>query len=710
MALSPRPASPRIYSPPWDTLRSYLTGDFLLDPVPIAPPPLSSYAPDTQQKLATFDALSALLGLRPNYATVGSENSPVYTISHDRLQRTHPHITPFLSRILPLATHHAKVKFFIEQSRLAHTAGYVRQAISSALTDLLADYNSFILRLEAEAHSDNLSLQKLHFYIQPTARSMALLNAVADSCSPRRGGAALDALYSLAVSFVGSPDEKTVLAFMVGRAAEPVLDIMAVWLSTGVIDDPYDEFFISHDTSFMGTALDHKTWEMRFTVNPTNVPSFLQSFVESVLRAGKYLSVLRDCSVDVRAALDSAQKTLAEKDHTVPLDADSETYRPDKLRLSGAILLSSDASRRIGQTVDRAFRLSSAALMTHLKETVRLRERLRSLKCFFLLEQGDYLVHFLDAADAELLKPISSASRSKLASLLELSVRSGVSASDAFLDDLSCELLDKDLSSQIATLSLATGAGDEQSSANHREICGYEAFGLTYRLQWPMKLIVSVTDMMKYQLMFRYIFYCKHVERELEQCWRVHARAKGPLRRMPTSFIRSFSLRNRMLQFVRDMLYYTVADVLEPNWRTLDAEIRNAKTIDDIMLHHSTFLGMSSLQSLISHEKHQTVFKNVCETCLAFATYTHRFEELFASREGKDIIEEQLVEQNYPAMLAKFETSFDMHFANLLDGVAALSKTRANVHLANLWERLDAGGYYTRFKERSLASLGAMGL
>lgn len=710
MALSPRQASPRIYSPPWDTLRSFLTGDFLLDPAPIAPPPLSSYPPDTQQKLATFDALSALLGLRPNYATVGSENSPVYTIAQDRLQRTHPHITPFLSRILPLATHHAKVKFFIEQSRLAHTSGHVRQAISSALTDLLADYNSFILRLESEAHSDNLSLQKLHFYVQPTARSMALLNAVADSCAPRRGGAALDALYSLAVSFVGSPDEKTVLAFMVGRAAEPVLDIMAVWLSSGVIDDPYDEFFISHDTSYMGTALDHKTWEMRFTVNPTNVPSFLGPFVESVLRAGKYLSVLRDCSVDVRVALEDAQKTLAEDEHLASHE-NSDAYRPDRLRLSGATLLSSDASRRIGQAVDRAFRLSSAALMTHLKETVRLRERLRSLKCFFLLEQGDYLVHFLDAADAELSKPISSASRSKLASLLELSVRSGVSASDAFLDDLSCELLDKDLSSQIASLSLATEASNDQDRlASHRETCGYEAFGLTYRLKWPMKLIISITDMMKYQLMFRYIFYCKHVERELEQCWRVHARAKGPLRRMPTSFIRSFSLRNRMLQFVRNMLYYTVADVLEPNWRTLDAELRNAKTIDDIMLHHSTFLGMSSLQSLISHERHQAVFKNVCETCLAFAAYTHRFEDLFASREGKDLIEEQLVEQNYPALLAKFETSFDMHFANLLDGVAALSKTRANVHLANLWDRLDAGGYYTRFKERSLASLGAMAL
>lgn len=710
MAVSPRQTPPRIYSPPWDSFRSFLTGDFLLDPAPIAPPPLSSYPPDTQQKLATFDALSALLALRPNYATVGNENSPVYTISHDRLQRTHPHITPFLSRILPLATHHAKVKFFIEQSRLAHTAGYVRQAISSALVDLLADYNSFILRLETEAHSDNLSLQKLHFYVQPTARSMALLNAVADSCAVRRGGAALDALYSLAVSFVGSPDEKTVLSFMVGRAAEPILDIMAVWLSTGVIDDPYDEFFISHDTSYTGTALDHKTWEMRFTLNPANIPAFLQSFVESILRAGKYLSVLRDCSVDVRVALNDAQMMLSEE-RVVPSDDNSDTYRPDRLRLSGATLLSSDASRRIGQTVDRAFRLSSAALMTHLKDTVRLRERLRSIKCFFLLEQGDYLVHFLDAADAELSKPISSVSRSKLASLLELSVRSGVSASDAFLDDLSCELLDKDLSSQIASLSISTSAtGNQNQSNDGREICGYEGFSLTYRLQWPMKLIVSVTDMVKYQLMFRYIFYCKHVERELEQCWRVHARAKGPVRRMPTSFIRSFSLRNRMLQFVRNMLYYMVADVLEPNWRTLEAEIRSAKTIDDIMLHHSTFLVMSSLQSLISHEKHQTVFKNVCETCLAFAGYTHRFEDLFASREGKDIVEEQLVQQNYPAVLAKFETSFDMHFASILDGVATLSKTRANVHLANLWERLDAGGYYTRFKERSLASLGAMGL
>lgn len=711
MALSPRPSAPRIYSPPWDNLRPFLTGDFLLDPAPIEPPALSSYAPDTQQKLATFDALSALLALRPSYGLVGEENTPVYTIAPERLQRTHPHITPFLSRILPLATHHAKVKFFIEQSRLAHSAGHVRQAISSALSDLLGDYNSFILRLETEAHSDNLSLQKLHYYVQPTARSMALLNAIADSCTSKRGGAALDALYSLAVSFVGSPDEKTVLAFMLGRAAEPILDVMAVWLGTGVIDDPYDEFFISHDSSYTGTALDHKTWEMRYTVNTTNVPAFLHAFVESILRAGKYLSVLRDCSVDVRVAIKEAQKTLADEGHEMRPGDEPDAPPFDRLQMSGATLLGPDSSRQLGQTVDRAFRLSSSALMKHLTDTVCLRERFRSIKRFFLLEQGDYLVHFLDAADAELSKPISSVSRSKLASLLELSVRSGVSASDPFLDDLSCEIIDRDLASEIISLSGTTDSNDSRNRAGTRsEICGYEAFGLTYRLQWPMKLILSLTDMTKYQMMFRYLFYSKHVERELEQCWRVHARAKGPLRRMPPSFTRSFSLRNRMLQFVQNMLYYTVADVLEPSWRQLDGEIRNAKTIDDIMLHHGNFLGVGSMQSLLSNGKHQSVFKNVCETCLAFAAYTRRFEDLFASREGKDIIEEQLVQQNYPAMLAKFETSFDMHFANLLDGVSALSKSRANIHLANLCERLDAGGYYTRFKERSLASLGAMAL
>ncbi len=48
-----------------------------------------------------------------------------------------------------------------------------------------------------------------------------------------------------------------------------------------------------------------------------------------------------------------------------------------------------------------------------------------------------------------------------------------------------------------------------------------------------------------------------------------------------------------MLQFVRSMLYFTLADVLEPNWRRLVADDwRRAGTLDEIIQAHSAFFGL----------------------------------------------------------------------------------------------------------------------
>lgn len=710
MARLQRLPSHRPDKPTWDSDRSYLTGAFLIEPPQLTPPNLSSYPEPVQHKLAIQDALNALLGLRPNYASIASIPSPTFAVSHPHLQSTHPDIASLLTRILPLATHHAAVKQFIEHTRVPHSSsGHVRQALGVALEDLLSDYNSFILRLEAAALSDDLSLQKLLYYVQPTSRSMALLCSVASSCSQSHGAAALNDLYTLAVSFVGSDDSKQVLAFLLGRAAQPILDVMATWIGTGVIDDPYNEFFIIHDPSYSGPVADDKSWEMRYTINWNMVPDFLKAFVEDILRAGKYLSVLRECGVDLQQSLSEAQTKLnASVEASNDNDTSSE-LRLDCFKLSGNLLLGSDASRRISKVVDRAFRLSSTALMSYLEISVRLRERLRSLRRFFLMQQGDFLVHFLDSARNELAKGIGSVSRSKLASLLDLSIRTSVSSTDPFQDDLSCELSNSDLASQIAQLLVHNeddNTGTPGPMGMKSEISGYESFSLTYRLSWPLNLIVSEMDIIKYQFIFRYLFYCKHVERELEVCWSYHSQAKGPLRLMPNSFVRSFALRNRMMQFIRNMLYYTVVDVLEPNWRTLEEEMRKAKTIDDIMVHHANFLLLSSTQSLLSNEKHLQVFKNIAETCISFSAYTARFSDLFASREAVAVVEQKLRQRKYPTTLAKFETSFDMHIDKLLDGLSAFSKKRANVHVANLCEKLDVGGYYTRHKERSLASFG----
>lgn len=693
--------------PPWDSARPYLTGAALRAPLPEQARAEGGPALPmrVQREMAVDDALYSLLALRCARVEAGGDGE----------------VAMLAAAVSALARSYGRVAAFCEGVRAAGDGpGFVRQAVGVALAELLDEYRAFVVRLEDVMKVGDLSLQKLVYYVQPSARSMAVLGRVVDVCEGKRGGELLGALYGLAAGFVGDEEVRSVMEFIIGRAAAPVLDILHVWVQRGVVDDPYGEFFIKENHRYRRGALREDTasvkfWELRYTVNRDNLPEFLAPFVENVLRAGKYLNVLRECGVDTAVAI--AEANLAEDGLRAAAAAESPTYvayegndQSSRLHLSGKVLLGPKAARMIAAVVDRSFAASSRALMSYLRDDISLMGRLRSMRRYFLLEQGDFLVHFFDAAAPELAKKRSDVSLSKLGSLLELSVRTSVSASDPFHDDLSCTLFDHNLASQILIV-MGGGSGAAPASAMPSEgmISGYDAFAFDYRLQWPMSLIISSMEVLKYQLMFRYLFHCKHVERELEECWRVHSRAKGPLRGLRTHLMRSYALRNRMLQFIRNMLYYTVADVVEPNWLRLEAALKRAKTIDEIIWHHTNFLDTSLSQSMLSNEKHLQVFHSITQTCLAFARYTESFSRYLSPQEVPATVEVKLNARNYPAAVAKFETSFDVHLGKLLDGLSAVSKKRANTHLANLVERLDVGGFYERSVDRTMASFGSFG-
>eukprot|EP00173_Palmaria_palmata_P004739 Plantae.Rhodophyta-Palmaria_palmata.ctg7072.p1 GENE.Plantae.Rhodophyta-Palmaria_palmata.ctg7072~~Plantae.Rhodophyta-Palmaria_palmata.ctg7072.p1 ORF type:complete len:244 (-),score=51.94 Plantae.Rhodophyta-Palmaria_palmata.ctg7072:218-865(-) len=212
-------------------------------------------------------------------------------------------------------------------------------------------------------------------------------------------------------------------------------------------------------------------------------------------------------------------------------------------------------------------------------------------------------------------------------------------------------------------------------------------------------------EILKYQLLFRYLFHCKHVERELEGCWRSLAQVKASNRRLRSGFARTFALRHRMLQFLRTILYYMVSDVLEPNWQKFEASYESATTIDEIMVHHVAFLDASLSQCLLSSERHLRVFHSVTKICLLFADFTESFTANLTNGTSVEDISDLMVDRNYAATIGKFEKSFDSNLQQVLEGLLTMSKKRASTHLANLCDALDFGGYYKRSALRAEANM-----
>lgn len=73
----------------------------------------------------------------------------------------------------------------------------------------------------------------------------------------------------------------------------------------------------------------------------------------------------------------------------------------------------------------------------------------RSVKHYFLLDQGDFIVQFMDSCETELNKNIDDVVPTRLESLLELALRTSAANGDPYKDDMRTELLPYDLMFQM---------------------------------------------------------------------------------------------------------------------------------------------------------------------------------------------------------------------------------------------------------------------
>jgi len=111
---------------------------------------------------------------------------------------------------------------------------------------------------------------------------------------------------------------------------------------------------------------------------------------------------------------------------------------------------------------------------------------------------------------------------------------------------------------------------------------------LGYHVRFPLSLIINRKAITKYQLIFRHLFYCKHVERLLCSTWLLQAK-HGVLGGKRANFKndsdseehqflgRMCALRNKMLAFVQQFLFYCCCEVLEPNWVTFEDDLTRVR-------------------------------------------------------------------------------------------------------------------------------------
>ena len=164
------------------------------------------------------------------------------------------------------------------------------------------------------------------------------------------------------------------------------------------------------------------------------------------------------------------------------------------------------------------------------------------------------------------MKPVGDISRARLQSKLDLSLRQSAVA-DPYRDSLTCGLLPYNLTNQLLRIinaSRSSGAAPPPVPQAASRTPGLDAFTFEYEVQWPLSLVLSKHSITKYQLLFRHLFHCKHVERQLSASWLSQQEPKQ-LHGVSKAFTASFGLRQRMLHFLFNIQHYMMFEVREPS-------------------------------------------------------------------------------------------------------------------------------------------------
>uniref|UniRef100_A0A1J3CUD5 Gamma-tubulin complex component n=1 Tax=Noccaea caerulescens TaxID=107243 RepID=A0A1J3CUD5_NOCCA len=553
---------------------------------------IACYDTPVQELIVIDDLLSALVGIEGRYISIkrfhGKEDSIAFQVdlSMDLA------LQELAKRIFPLCECFLLIDQFVESSSQFKN-GLVNHAFAAALRAFLLDYQAMVAQLEHQFRLGRLSIQGLWFYCQPMMGSMRALAVVVQQASAKHfvGSGVLNLLQSQAKAMAGDNSVRSLLEKMTEWASNAYLSILERWVYEGIIDDPYGEFFIAENRSLKKESLSQdstaKYWSQRYSLKDT-IPGFLANIAPTILTTGKYLNVMRECGHNVQ----------------VPISERS------KLTIFGS-------NHHYLECIKAAHEFASIELVSLIKDKYDLIGRLRSIKHYLLLDQGDFLVHFMDISREELNKKVQEISVEKLQSLLDLALRTTAAAADPRHEDLTCCV---DRASLLTTLGMHKDP-DSNSIEDPVSITGLETFSLSYKVQWPLSIVISKKALSKYQLIFRFLFHCKHVERQLCVAWQIHQGIRS-MNSNGTAIPRSSLLCRSMLKFISSLLHYLTFEVLEPNWHVMHDRLQSTRSVDEVIQHHDFFLDKCLRGCLLLLPHVLKKMEKLKSVCLQYAAAT----------------------------------------------------------------------------------------
>ena len=548
-----------------------------------------------------------------------------------------------VNQILPLSTSYVCIRKFVGSHYPGYEYGRVMQAFCEGLDYFLDQFVSFVAQLEHKARNPSatnkiFTMKNIHFEVTPLLHSMSILEQTTNAVRSKKGGDLINALRSLEKCvFMGDTVAKDLLKKLLDRTSVPYANMLSTWLQSGLLYDPYEEFMVKQSSGVKNLEdLDGDTWSALFTINEEHVIVDIvrnDKLKERILMTGKYWNAVQICDADAK---------LSQEARSRPLELNILQFQSDMSSFSAYI--------------DSMYQRASENLIQILRDKFELKESLQIMKRYFLLDQGDFLVNLLEATEEELAKPFEDVSIRRIQNFLGTSIQTTeaqrdveIYSSDSFHVRVTSGLNPNSLRCRLSKQSLLSyvdsnygTVGDQESqirsqqanNSHNHGMTGIELFEIDFpRVPFPISLFLSRTLMKEYKLLFRHLFYAKHVERRLVRVWSDHQALKK-LDAVRGLLGPTFMLRQRMLHFVQSLINYMTFEVIESNWLEMSASInisqytplnQKEQTVDDLLNMHTEFLQKTINACLLRNPIILQSLIKLLNTCLLFSDQMKRF-------------------------------------------------------------------------------------
>lgn len=741
---------------------------------------LSSYPPTEQDKILVNDLLLVMLGLEGKYIKRVVNNTSYKDFKVEFEVEPYldnptcdPPLLSLTNLILPMGYYYSSITYFLNMGSKPET-GLVVKGFCEGLKKILREYILFVNQLEEYKKNSeaNINLQQLWWVCQPSIKLLECLHKLCQKCFMVKGGALLNLIYSVYLH-ENDVQIKSIYKYLLNKSFNPFFNMIKLWVCHGFLENEHDyqEFMIFSPKSYIKEKLNdyyHDLfWETKFILSNINVPVFLSNIAPKILFIGKSYNIIKECGKNIKCPYElefesfrdidkdeennindiiKSNFNIYKKNGIVDFNGNNNNYLYNK---SNQMIFETERIIEFENLIDKIYRWINDTLKNVLFNEKDLILMIHSFKKYFLMEAGDFYNDFIEMNLELLNKGLNSIKEEYIYKKDDNIIKLPITKDDEYknifkfiITNMNAEDLlkyyanyhkilksnENDITKITSQLEIIDNGLNRKKNEEPKESFKVvECIEIEPEILWPLNLIFSKKNIMKYKLIFKQLIRLKFIEKLLYNAFILQQHFKKL--NIQIKLKDSFFLRDCMINFIKNLIYYLFNEVIEPNYLQLIKNLENSKSMEDVINYHDKFLDNCLNDGLIIDnlkgklndilnccyfychlifKYHNTIIENSQEIMHDIVSQNKEYRNEFTRKKIKNKEKNYALKQaflkvegTYRNLLDKINGGFNTRLKNFLETIKQINDNH-KTNLANLLIKIDYNNYYhDKFLEKA---------